>query len=195
MKRVTTLIRRSYNKFIARHANDPNAQDVELFGAIVNIHYATPSDEDIANFDDIPTLQQHQPRKQQQQQQPQPQPQPKPQPQSEVAAIQVNAMLDEQAANPRVAQAVIHEILQENAPIDDPIADTEAYHDAGIPKVVARDDATVATSSTGIDDQAEKGKGILDEGDKAVDFDDSSDSDSSDSDDDVDETGQGPKIV
>ena len=151
---------------------------VELFGAIVNIHYATPSDEDIANFDGIPALQQ-------QQQQPQPQPQPKPRPQSEVAAIQVNAMLDEQAANPRVAQAVIHEILQENAPIDDPIADTEAYHDAGIPKVVARDDATVATSSTGIDDQAEKGKGILDEGDKAVDFDDSSDSDSSDSDDEV----------
>ena len=44
VRRVTTLIKRSYNEFITLNANDPNAQDVELFGAIVNINYATPSD-------------------------------------------------------------------------------------------------------------------------------------------------------
>ena len=58
VRRVTTLIKRSYNEFMTRNTNDPNAQDVELFEAIVDINYPTPSDEAIASFEDLPVAQQ-----------------------------------------------------------------------------------------------------------------------------------------
>ena len=178
VRKVTTLVKRSYNEFITRNANDPNALDVDLFGAIVDINYATPSDEAITSFENIPAAQPQQQQSQSQQ---------------EVVAQQLNVMLDEQAANPTVAQAVIHEILQENAPVDDPIADAEAYHDIEVTQDEALDNVAAA----------EKGKGIVDKDDKAVDLGDSSDGDSSDSDSadnnssdsEDDETGKRPKIV
>ena len=134
IRKVTTLVKRSYNEFITRNANDPNGQDAELFGAILDINYPTPDDELIASFDPIPTEQPQQPRTQ-----------------PEVLTRQVNVMLDEQAANPALAQAVIHEILQEHAPIIDPVADIEAFHeeevDAGDKgkKVVVEDDENEET--------------------------------------------------
>ena len=60
IRKVTTLIQRSYNEFITRNANDPNAQDVEPFGAILNINFPTPSDEAIASLDELPAMQQQQ---------------------------------------------------------------------------------------------------------------------------------------
>jgi len=49
-RKVTSIVRRGYDEFKNRNVGDPGAQDVAIFGAVLDINFATPTNEDIVGF-------------------------------------------------------------------------------------------------------------------------------------------------